>query len=238
MKKIIEKHREEFIRHALEEFPKEACGVVATKGKRTKYIPCINKHPLPTEDFECTVETADIEDDGYSIVAVFHSHTNGNPTLTQADLTGMNASKTPYILLCLPQEEFVYQSPTEEEIPYKGRFYMSGVQDCYTLVRDYYKREFGIALKDFYRNEKWWDNGLNVLNEENFKAAGFYSVPVEDVQVGDVFVMQFGKVNDHLAIYVGNSKILHHCYNRLSCEDVYGGMWQKHTTSIQRYKHE
>lgn len=236
MNKVIQRHKEEMLELAKQEFPKEACGVVVMQGKKTKFIPCKNNHHHPTEDFECSIQVADLEDDGYEIIAVFHSHTNGNTSLTESDKAWMNSSQLPYILVCLPQESFTYGIPDSEDKPFKGRFYVAGVQDCYTLVRDYYKAEYGTLLKDFYRNDKWWDNDLDVLNTDNFKDAGFGEVSLEEILPGDVVVMQFGKCNDHLAIYTGNSKILHHCYNRLSCEDVYGGMWLKHTTSIQRYK--
>ena len=236
MDNLIKKYKEQLTALAKQEFPKEACGVFVQKGKTIEFIPCKNEHPHPTQDFECSIQIADIEDDDREIVAVFHSHTNGNTLLTDSDKTWMNSCKIPYLLFTLPQETFAYEYPTSEEIPLKGRFYVAGVQDCYTIVKDYYQRKHNISLKDFYRNDKWWDNGLDVLTEEHFKEAGFFSVSLEEIQEGDVVVMQFGRCNDHLAIYTGNSRILHHCYNRLSCEDIYGGMWLKHTTSIQRYR--
>lgn len=234
IEQLIKKHREELMSIAKTEFPKECCGVIAAKGKKTVAIQLQNTHHHPTGDFECSVQSADLEDEGYTIIAVFHSHTNSNNSLTESDIVCMNSCQKPYILIC--EDSVTYGLPKQEVVPYKQRKYVGGVQDCYTLVRDYYLNEYSISLKDFYRCSEWWNRGMDILTDANFKAAGFYPVRLEDIRVGDVVVMQFGDKNDHLAIYIGKSKILHHCYNKLSCEDMYGGVWLKHTTSIQRYK--
>lgn len=235
IEKWINKHKAEFIFHAKQEFPKEACGVLVIKNKRTSFIPCTNVHPCPHEAFECSEEAYKLEDKGFTILAVFHSHTNGNKHLTETDKISMNSCQLPYIMCSLPSEEFDWLEPTVEETPYKGRTYVGGIQDCYTLVRDYYRVEKQVILKDFSRCDRWWDRGMDVLTNENFREAGFVKVALQEIEIGDVIVMQMGKKNDHLGIYLGNQRFLHHCYNRLSCEDVYGGVWLKHTTSIQRY---
>ena len=49
--------------------------------------------------------------------------------------------------------------------------------------------------------------------------------------------MQLGAdVPNHAAIYIGNGLVLHHPRDRLSCKDVYGGIWQKHTVMHLRHR--
>ena len=233
--KIVETYKEELVKHATKEFPKEACGVFLFRNNNMNYVPCKNIALNPKEDFECSLEASMLEDDGSVIIAVFHSHTNGNNDLSPTDIIAMNSCQLPYVMFSTTSDTFVIEMPKTERIPYKGRQYVGGIQDCYTLVRDYYSAEYNIVLKEFFRCDRWWDRGMDVLTESHFKEAGFKEVSLQDIKVGDVIVMQMGKKNDHLGIYLGNQRFLHHCYNRLSCEDMYGGVWLKHTTSIQRY---
>ena len=41
---------------------------------------------------------------------------------------------------------------------YCGRKFRFGVTDCYTMVRDFYKREFGIELRNYARYDKFWED--------------------------------------------------------------------------------
>ena len=38
---------------------------------------------------------------------------------------------------------------------YCGRKFRFGVTDCYTMVRDFYKREFGIETRNYTRYDKY-----------------------------------------------------------------------------------
>lgn len=48
---------------------------------------------------------------------------------------------------------------------------------------------------------------------------GFYPVPLDDLQVGDVIFMNTEKTNDHAGIWLGDNQILHHVTTKLS------GIW-------------
>lgn len=48
----------------------------------------------------------------------------------------------------------------------------------------------------------------------------------EEPQKGDIFFMQYGKMPDHCAVYIGDDQILHHHKDRLSCRAVFGGMYK------------
>lgn len=73
---------------------------------------------------------------------------------------------------------------------------------------------------------------------DNLPNEGFKPIPVEDVQPGDLILMQLGSpLPNHAAIYLGDQIILHHVQNRLSSRDVYGkGYYAKNTVS--GYRHE
>ena len=80
-------------------------------------------------------------------------------------------------------------SQQASSLPYVGREFVHGVVDCYSLVRDWYAREWGIELRDYDRRDQWWDHGEN-LYLENFQKEGFHKIPVEELQRGDALLMQ------------------------------------------------
>lgn len=102
-----------------------------------------------------------------------------------------------------------------ENAEYEGRPFLHGLFDCYTLIRDYYKRNFGIYLPtNIQRNWEWWTQGEN-LYVENAKSFEFEEVT--DVKKHDVLIMKIGSpVPNHGAVYLGEGKILHHIAGRFS----------------------
>jgi cell wall-associated NlpC family hydrolase len=120
--------------------------------------------------------------------------------------------------------------------PLLGRMWCHGVLDCYSLIRDWYRLERGIVLPDFTRSDEWWLKNQN-LYVDNFRAAGFTRIVDEDaLQPGDVLLMQImAPVPNHGAVYLGDGIILHHLHGRLSCREVWGGYYKKHTTHILRH---
>ena len=235
MKKIIERLNIQFISHAVKESPLEACGVVVKVKNTYKYIPCRNIEKR--DNFCCHPEDIFNASEQGDIVAVFHSHTNGNNEFTEEDRRFCNSSTYPFILYALPSDEFKFILPVEEVVPLVGRTYIAGVQDCFALAKDFYKQKYGIDIPEKERWELWWKDGVNLINETSWEELGFSSVSDGTLEEGDIVVMQNGsKYPDHLAVYIGDGKILHHCYQRLSKEDLYIGMWVRNTVYVLRRK--
>lgn len=127
--------------------------------------------------------------------------------------------------------------PEGYEAPLVGRMFHHGVLDCYTLVRDWYKRELAVELPDFDRSDEWWNDGTSSLYLDNFEKAGCVRTDGSELQRGDILLIQIRSKNNtpnHAAVYIGDGKILHHPYGRLSRIDVYGGMWLQYTRLVVR----
>lgn len=233
LKATVKKLEKELIAHAEECFPRECCGVLLLKDQKIRYFPCRNI--AKAGDFECDPsDIAKAMEEG-EIVAVFHSHANGNPSFTESDISF--CTEFPFILYALPAGKFDYLMPTKDIPPLVGRTYVSGKQDCFSLVRDYYLIEQDFDIADAHRWERWWEDSP-LITKEGWESRGFEEVR-GSLQEGDVIVMQNGgKVLDHLAVYIGDGKILHHCYNRLSRQDLYIGIWLKNTVYVLRRKNE
>ena len=117
-----------------------------------------------------------------------------------------------------------------------GREFVFGVVDCYTLVRDWYEREYNICLKDYDRRDKFWDRGES-LYMDNFANEGFRKISVDQVQRGDLILMNLvSPLPNHAAIYLGDQQILHHVQGRLSSRDIFGGYYYKSTACALRHE--
>ena len=243
--------------HAQAEYPRECCGLVVMKGRTETYYPCKNT-ATGTEHFVLSPEDYAAAEEAGRITAVIHSHPDCEPAPSAADRVACEASGLPWFIVGVePGED---GEPVAGEIrgfvpegyaaPLIGRPFAHGVLDCYTLVRDWYKRERGIVLPDFRRDDDWWDRGDN-LYLKHYEEAGFRPLAAgESLEPGDVILMQIRSPKDpnHAGVYIGTQALkeapdlhpvpdamLHHLYGQHSERVVYGGYWQEATRMALRY---
>lgn len=220
--------------HAIECHPRECCGLLIAINGSPEYRPCRNMAQGTDHFILCPEDYAKAEADG-EIIAVVHSHPDALSEPSQADRVACEASGLPWHIVSYPGKEWAYIEPVGYKAPLIGRTWAHGVLDCYSIIRDWYATERGIELPDFERHDDWWKNGGNIY-VENFESAGFYRLVDQPLETGDVLLLQvLSRVPNHGAVYLGNEKILHHLYNRLSCIEVYAGYWRKHSVYHLRY---
>lgn len=234
----------DFRAHALREYPRECCGlVIALNDGTERYVPCRNIARTAGEHFILSPEDwANAEEQG-EIIGVCHSHPDTSAKPSEADLVMCENTQKEWHIISVGKDGihdhmFTFR-PTGYEAPLIDRTFHHGVLDCYTLIKDWYKRERNIDLPDFERRDDWWkDDNNDDLYMRNFAAAGFEPLRAgEPMEVGDVVLMQLkSKKVNHGAVYIGGGLILHHMVNRLSGRDVYDGWFQEMTRLIVRYK--
>jgi cell wall-associated NlpC family hydrolase len=120
-----------------------------------------------------------------------------------------------------------------------GRRFVHGVLDCWALCRDWYAREWGVALPDPDRHDGWWDDGTSNLYLDNLDAAGFDIVQDGTMERGDLLLMQIrskNQVPNHAGVYLGEGKFIHHLYGRLSTREVWGGYWREKLRYVARLR--
>jgi len=223
-------------------YPNEACGLVVAINNRQHVVICKNVAEDPRSTFRIDpieyLQSAKVGE----VVGVWHTHVDVPPNPSEADVAGCNSSQLPWYILSVWNESdglnctpITTLQPQDAEVAYVGRTYLYGVHDCYTLVRDFYQREYDIVLGEYPRVERFWEKGLNFF-AEGYSEQGFKLLIDQEPQRGDLFIMQVGSdIPNHISIYVGDDKILHHCQGRLSKHDLYGGMWAKHTSHHLRH---
>jgi proteasome lid subunit RPN8/RPN11 len=101
--------RLELERHADEEAPNEACGLIALRDSvAERYIPCVNVAASPYR-FDLRVPDPELlfelEDDGCEL-AVFHSHPTDSAKPSRTDLANIGLWESrPYLILSRPTGE-------------------------------------------------------------------------------------------------------------------------------------
>lgn len=234
--KLTKEIKEKALAHAKEEYPKEAVGLVHVIKGKNRYFKCQNLAETPDEHFILNPKDYLEAEKKGEVIAVVHSHPKTNPAPSPADKVACEASGLPWFIVNPNTETWGEYKPEGWELPYVGREFSHGIVDCYSLVRDFYKREFKLQLNDYNRRDQWWEKGENMYLD-NFAKEGFKETTLEQIAYGDLFLMQLeSPVPNHAGIYLGDGVVLHHVQGRLSSRDVYGGYYQKVTAKV--LKHE
>ncbi|UYZ93212.1 C40 family peptidase [Moraxella bovis] len=176
--KLTKQLKADIISHALDCYPAECCGVIVNDN----YLPCTNTATGNEQFILCPKDFAKAESIG-EIQAVVHSHPDGGVLPSDLDKLQIELHGVPWVIVAVSKQDYgdepafgVYE-PCGYRPPLLGRNYIHGVQDCYAIVRDFYRREFGVDLPDFERTDAWWEiEGHEPLYENNFKTAGFVEV--------------------------------------------------------------
>lgn len=120
---------------------------------------------------------------------------------------------------------------------YEGRPFLHGDTDCYGLIRDYYRQEHGLTLRNYARPTDWWAFKLD-LYMQNFEEEGFEAIqiPLSKLRVSDLLLMAIrSEQANHAAVYIGEGKILHHLPNRLSKVDPLSGLFKSTVVAVLRH---
>ena len=210
--------------HAALDYPREACGLlVLHAGTEAEYVPCRNTGDL--DQFILHPEDWAACEDSGTIIGVVHSHPDGTTQPSEADRLGCAASGLPWWIVA--GEDWA-RMPTA--LPLEGRAFAWGIQDCFTLIGDWWAAQ-GIALPEFVRAPKFWETSDLYL--DNLALAGFEITDQVEYGDGVLFSIRGHGVTNHAGIYLGEGRMLHHLPGRLSIAESIGA-WAQSLTHIVR----
>lgn len=240
---VTDELRAALLAHAAAQAPRECCGLVVNDGMRLHYVPARNLYAgTAGEDrFELDPDAWPAAEALGEVVAVAHSHPHASANPSMADRVGCERSKLPWLILGWPSGMIKLLAPSGWSAPYQGRTFHHGVLDCYTMIQDWYWRELQVELPDFDRRDEWWlqrEGGppAQDLYMEHFAEAGFVLVQGEPRRHDVPLIQVMSERANHSAVFVRDGVILHHLAGRLSCEDVWGGYWQRHMLGLLRHE--
>lgn len=101
--------------------------------------------------------------------------------------------------------------------------------DCWGVVREWYKIVYGIELKHYYNeipNNRDITNNLIYSNMGDFKR-------VISPEFGDIILIKLFGVESHIAVYLGEGKIIHTSKNT-GCMVDRLSKWEKVVTGYFR----
>ena len=227
----------EFHEHVLDEYPKEAIGVL----KEGIYTPLVNRHPDPFNNFLLS------ESDSFRLVSLgdyilIHSHTRStldtdsrSPSLEDMQ-SQVNLGRPFGIVHCdgeAVSDPLYFGPPSRAKL--LGRQYIHNIYDCYTLGRDYYYRYFHVDTGVFPRPPDWQEWNPYAM-EENYCRMGFKELDTRELQKGDVLLYKIASQQpNHIGIYLEEDRFIHHLYGRKSAEDSVK-KWSKHLGKVLRYE--
>lgn len=198
---------EDIIRQeANEAYPNEAVWLVTKAG----YYQVDNVHEDPRNFFSVSLaDTRRAYSEG--LLKVIHSHCDGEPVPSKADMQGQILMGVPWGVLNTNGHgatPITWWGGETEIPPLEDRPFMHGISDCYSLVRDYHRLQ-GKDMVEVPRDWQWWEE--HDLITESIEEMGLQRVQSHELQEGDIWISQMrNKTPHHCGIFLGNDLILHH----------------------------
>ena len=201
--------------HALDCYPEEMCGILV----EDTFVPLANTHEEPEEHFK--VDELTLFPYLGQIQAIIHSHTYipEKPatldirTPSATDVKGQKLSGVPWLIVGTEGQTVTpaLELPRTPSNNYIERPFIWFINDCYTLIQDYYQFEFGITLPDHLNTINFKDiRKLDKLFEGHIENYGFReTMDITDMQNGDLLLLDNAlAAQSHLGIY-HNGEVLH-----------------------------
>lgn len=207
--------------------PDELCGFVVLHEEKLRFSLASNVAENPQESFEIGNADWRVAESRGEIVAVVHSHPNGEPFLSGADRQMQIQTGLPWILAVGGRLKQFRCCPH-----LRGRVFEYGKADCGALIRDAFML-MGVDLPDHKRGDID-DDAKHEYLRKHFERVGFVRVS-DGLRGGDVILTSYGGHANHAALYLGDGQILHHAYNQLSRREPFNQWWSERVHSVWRY---
>lgn len=210
--KVSKKAFEKIQKTAIAAYPQEICGFLKSDGS---FVECENQADDKENSFKISAKDYALNLDS---IAVIHTHCPKKiapydpRTPSEADWNSQKETGIPWLIYSASKTEISqepFQIPRYPDSNFEARAFVPGISDCFSIVQDYYWFNFGIQLKDHIAyNVK--DIVLNCNSFDKYITDyGFHEVPLEELQDGDLLLIDnAGFTRNHLGIYE-SGKILH-----------------------------
>lgn len=214
-------------------------------------MPCENKSETPHSTFLIDPELCIRLQN--KIQAVAHSHPTIMPYPSKVDMQQQELLGIPWAIATVSCDGFndpscidlFWFGDTLPILPLEGRAFRPGVQDCYALVRDWFRLQ-GTELPVCPRDDAWWMDdvatGRKKINlfDDYFAQSGWFQIDQYcGIKEGDAFVVPYyTEVLCHCGIFVGEDEVLHHMSGQTSRREPHWKWLRRATEGGKLFRHE
>ena len=199
----------DYIKESAQKFSnEEVCGLVLKNFSGEIFVrPCANIHKDKKSGFMVSPEVFLEIVNKYKVLAVYHSHVDALPDPSVHDLCQSESLCLPFIIYSVKYDDFYIHIPESFPIEdFTGRDYIDGLQNCITLVVDYYRKNYGFKFDDFNfylkrKSSTWAVTFRALLRGKNLaRKNGFIRVKNSEIEADDVVMFQLGSNEVHLGV--------------------------------------
>lgn len=222
--------------HADREAPNECCGLVLIGSDGFEYLALKNEASDPQSAF--VINPIIVAQNYNRIAYVVHSHVNRPATPSAKDIVSCNRLKKPFFIISVPENKLFTLFPKTHREDLLEREFFYGANDCFTVVRDFYKSEFAIELHDPIRlNYGWWLEKNDFTENVTVQSALQHGFKIVDSpKHGDAMILKLNaEVPSHWGVYLGSGEILQNALNTRSRCETYSGIWRRNTICFLRH---
>jgi proteasome lid subunit RPN8/RPN11 len=212
----------------------EVCGFIALN-PLPLVVPCPNVSPTPDTSFQIAPSDYLRAKSQGQLVGMYHSHPRAGG-FSDADLHYSTELALPLYLYNVETKAWSDHIPSTYVVPLTGRQFCWGFNDCFGCVRDYYRQECGIPIRDYDRDDHFQANKDRRM-WDNFEKEGFVKIEgLGQMKKHDALIFATNAMPQHVGVFKGNSRILHHPLNSLSRIDLFNSNWQRRLKAVVRHR--
>jgi len=170
------------------------------------------------------------------LFGLYHSHVLDDDQFSKEDKRTADLAELPMLLYSLKVNKFNYYRPLSAIRPYENRAFILGVQDCGSILTDYYARELGVEIAHVTRFPRVIEEGFGDM--PTFFNEQFYVVEDRIPQKHDflVFSIRGNEKQNHVGVYLGDNLMLHQLFGRPSSRQELTSYWSSRLKFILRLR--
>ena len=244
---ISDNIKNEIKSHAEQDTSRECCGFIF----KNDIFRCNNRSEQPNTHFTISPFDYIKATKKGKIKGVYHSHVEESQNFSTHDKQMSRGHNLPFVLYHLKTKNFLCYDPKKERVVDISKKFVLGKSDCYTLVKDHYKK-LGITLAGSNTlGENWIQKNPNLikalfqLNKSNpnlpiIEKEWDKSSPqaINSLKKHDVIVFEMikGEGPCHVGVYLGEGIMYHHPRNRFPTTEELNKTVQRKIYKIYRHQ--
>lgn len=218
--------------HAIRDIPNEACGLILDYNNVYSVFPCLNiSYHKKEHSIISPLDYMKAEKIG-RVIGMYHSQPNdGASILDQFSALENNLLS---IIYCWLSDKFYFLEPKLKD--YLNIAFNHLTNNCFHLVRNYYKKELNIELNNYIIDKEWFKKTPEFIYQNIFNENGVEVNFGERKKNDIIFFGKDRKRIQHMAIYLGNNLILHHNRDKNSSIEELTDQYIKNICMVVRHK--